>query len=171
MTLREEIANAFRLHRAGELILAARLYQTILSRDPEQVDVLYLLGVLRQQQGQFAETVELYGKAVALRPGEVVPFQPVRGVSALGQFEQAVGCCRAALTLRRRDYPERTTTSGWPYTLWASLPKRPNISRPPWHSARTTPRHTPTWASPCDRWERSSRRSGTCAKPWSSTPS
>ena len=70
MTLREEIANAFRLHRAGELILAGRLYETILSRDPEQVDTLYLLGVLRQQQGQFAETVELYGKAVALRPGE-----------------------------------------------------------------------------------------------------
>ncbi len=112
MTLREEIANAFRLHRAGELILAARLYQTILSRDPEQVDALYLLGVLRQQQGQFAETVELYGKAVALRPGEASFHSNLsEAYRALGQFEQAVGCCRAALTLRR-DYPEAHNNLG-----------------------------------------------------------
>jgi tetratricopeptide (TPR) repeat protein len=112
MTLRKETANAFRLHQAGELTQAARLYQTILSRDPEHVDALHLLGILRQQQGQFAQAVELFGKAVALRPGEASFHSNLaEAYRALGQFEQAVGCCRAALTLRR-DYPEAHNNLG-----------------------------------------------------------
>jgi len=105
MTSQAELANALRLHRAGELTLAARLYEAILSREPEQVNALHLLGVLRQQQGQFAQAVELCGKAVALRPGEA-PYHAnlAEAHRALGQFAQAVVHGRTALYLRR-DYP------------------------------------------------------------------
>ncbi len=110
--MREEMANAFRLHRAGELSLAASLYETILSRDPEQVDALQLLGVLRQQQGQFGEAVELCRKAVALRPDVASNYLNLaEAYRALGQFEQAVVHCRTALALRR-DYPEAHNNLG-----------------------------------------------------------
>jgi tetratricopeptide (TPR) repeat protein len=104
MKLQEELANAFRLHRAGELTQAAWLCETILSRDPEEVDAVQLLGVLRQQQGRFAEAVELCGKAVALRPGEASNHSNLAEAHrALGQFEKAVVHCRTALTLRREE--------------------------------------------------------------------
>jgi len=59
MTLQEELAKAFRLHHSGSLTAAGHHYEAILSRDPQQVDALQLLGVLRQQQGQFAQAVLL----------------------------------------------------------------------------------------------------------------
>ena len=112
MTWHEELANAFRIHRAGNLTMAARVYQTILSRDPDQVDALHLLGVLRQQQGQFAEAIELCGKAVSLRPSEASFHSNLaEAYRALGQFDQAVVHCRTALMLNR-NYPEAHNNIG-----------------------------------------------------------
>jgi tetratricopeptide (TPR) repeat protein len=104
--LHEEMANAFRLHQGGDLAGAARLYQAVLSRDANHADACHLLGVLRHQQGQHAQGVELISKAVALRPG-VPAFHAnlAEAYRALGQFDRAVGCCRTALQLWR-DYPE-----------------------------------------------------------------
>ena len=142
MTLQEEMANAFRLHRAGELTLAARLYQTILSRDPEQVDALHLLGVLRQQQGQFAEAVELCGKAVALRPGEASFHSNLaEAYRALGQFEQAVVHCRTALTLRR-DYPEAHNNLGLALQALGQFAEAAEHFKAALALRPTTPRHT-----------------------------
>jgi Flp pilus assembly protein TadD len=61
-----ELASAVRLHRAGEFAKAARLYESILNRNPDQADVLHFFGVLRQQQGDFADAIELGGKASLL---------------------------------------------------------------------------------------------------------
>ncbi len=105
MTFQSELAHAYRLHRVGKLTEAARLYEAILSRDPAAVDALQLLGVVRQQQGQFAQSVELCARAVALRPSE--PSYRVNLAEAhraLGQLEEAVTHGLAALTLRP-DYP------------------------------------------------------------------
>ena len=105
MTLQAELANALRLHRAGQLAQAARLYEEILSREPEQVDALHHLAALRQQQGQFAQAVELWSKAVALRPGVALYHASLAEAHrALRQFEQAVVHGRTALELRR-EYP------------------------------------------------------------------
>jgi tetratricopeptide (TPR) repeat protein len=110
--LQEEMANAFRLHQAGDLPAAARLYQGILARDANHADACHLLGVLRHQQGQHAPAVELIAKAVALRPG-VPAFHAnlAEAYRALGQFDRAVGCCRTALQLWR-DYPEAHNNLG-----------------------------------------------------------
>jgi len=107
-----ELAKAFRLHHSGALTAAGHFYEAILSRDPEQVDALQLLGVLRQQQGQFAQSVVLLEKAVALRPGEASSHANLaEAYRALGQFERAVGCCRTALHLKR-EYPEAHNNLG-----------------------------------------------------------
>jgi tetratricopeptide (TPR) repeat protein len=101
MTLKEEIANAFRLHLAGELTLAASLYETILSRDPEQADALQLLGVLRRQQGQFVEAVELCRKAVTLRPNLAANhLNLAEAYRALGRAREALPHCRRAVALQ-----------------------------------------------------------------------
>jgi len=112
MTSHAELANAVRLHRAGELSQAARLYEAILSREPEQPDALNLLGDLRQQQGQFARAVELCSRAVALRPREAAYHANLaEAYRAVGQFDQAVVHGRAALDLRR-EYPEAHNNLG-----------------------------------------------------------
>jgi tetratricopeptide (TPR) repeat protein len=106
------MAAAFRHHQAGELAAAARLYQSILNREPDQADALHLLGVVRHQQGQSAPAVELISRAVAVRPS-VAPFHAnlAEAYRALGQYDRAVGCCRTALTLWK-DYPEAHNNLG-----------------------------------------------------------
>ena len=105
MTSRNELAHAYRTHRAGDLTEAARLYEAILSKNPADVDAIQLLGVLRQQQGHFAESVELCSKAVALCPNEPSYHANLaEAYRALGQLDQAVTHGLAALSLRR-DYP------------------------------------------------------------------
>ena len=171
MTLQEEIASAFRLHRSGDLVTAASLYEMILGRDPEQVDALQLLGVLRQQQGQFTRAVELCEKAVALRPGEA------------SNHLNLAEAYRAARPLRagRRPLPHRaalgTTTPrhiitwGWPYKLRAGLVRPLITSRSPCRSVPILARHTATSEPPYACWEWPSRRSLISAGPSSSIPS
>ena len=60
-TLQDEMATGLRLHRAGRLDEAAHVYETALARDPADADACCLLGVVRNQQGQPAEAVELIG--------------------------------------------------------------------------------------------------------------
>jgi tetratricopeptide (TPR) repeat protein len=111
-TARDDIAGAFRLHQAGELSGAARLYQAVLDRAPDHADALHLLGVLRHQQGRSDAAVTLIGKAVAVRPGAAVFHANLaEAYRALGQFERAAGCCRTALQLHR-DYPEARINLG-----------------------------------------------------------
>jgi tetratricopeptide (TPR) repeat protein len=111
-TLRDDIASALRRHQAGELEAAARLYQAILARDPDQADALHLLGVVRHQQRQSALAVELIGRAVALRPGAAAFHANLaEAYRSIGQLERAVGCCRTALLLHS-DYPEARVNLG-----------------------------------------------------------
>jgi tetratricopeptide (TPR) repeat protein len=86
-----ELASAVRLHRAGEFNKAARLHKAILNRDPDQADALHFFGVLRQQQGDFADGVELGAKAVSLRPNDAQCHANLaEAYRGLRQFEQAV---------------------------------------------------------------------------------
>ncbi len=100
----DEFSSAVRLHQAGELAAATRLYESILDRDRTHADALHLLGVLRHQQGQSRLAAELIGSAIALRPGAAI-FRATLGEAfrALGRFDQAVGCCLAALQLGLKD--------------------------------------------------------------------
>ena len=52
MTLAEAVAYGIQRHQAGELGLAERVYQAVLERDPDRVDVLNVLGILQYQCGE-----------------------------------------------------------------------------------------------------------------------
>ena len=101
---RDEIASAVRLHQAGDLVAAARLYESILERDTTHADAFHLLGLARHQQGQSWLAVDLIGRAVALRPAAAV-FHATLGEAyrALGQFDRAASSCRSALELGLND--------------------------------------------------------------------
>jgi tetratricopeptide (TPR) repeat protein len=60
--------SAYELHQAGRYADAARIYQTLLDRAPNDPDVLHLFGVMHHQCGYSARAAELTGRAVALRP-------------------------------------------------------------------------------------------------------
>jgi tetratricopeptide (TPR) repeat protein len=98
--MQDELANALRLHQAGDLSAAARLYQSITTRDPQQAEAYHLLGVVHHQQGQSAKAVELINRAISLRPS-LAPYHSnlAEAYRALGQLDRAVGSCKTALQL------------------------------------------------------------------------
>jgi tetratricopeptide (TPR) repeat protein len=98
--MQDELANALRLHQSGDLPAAARLYQSITTRDPEQAEAYHLLGVVHHQQGQSAKAVELINRAISLRPSVAAYHSNLaEAYRALGQLDRAVGSCKTALQL------------------------------------------------------------------------
>jgi|HigsolmetaAR201D_1030396.scaffolds.fasta_scaffold01016_13 Predicted O-linked N-acetylglucosamine transferase, SPINDLY family len=79
------LETAVEHHRAGRLAEARRLYQAILSANPDQPDALHLLGLLCQQSGDLSNALELIDKAT-----QAAPEQPLFHLS-LGAIQEAVG--------------------------------------------------------------------------------
>ena len=97
----EELSAALEFHRQGLLSQAARLYQRILTRQPDQVDALHLLGVVALQQGDPRRAVELIGGATALHPGVALQHAHLADAYvALGQLNRAADACRLAHRLQ-----------------------------------------------------------------------
>jgi Flp pilus assembly protein TadD len=60
--------QAVNVHRKGDLIVADGLYSQILKARPDDFDAQHFLGVLRCQQGRFAEALFLIGGALKTKP-------------------------------------------------------------------------------------------------------
>ena len=86
-------------HRAGALDEAAAVYQAILGDDAGNPDALHLLGVVRQQRGDFAGSVELISQALAIKADATFASNLGNAHLGLGQFEAAARACRLALSL------------------------------------------------------------------------
>jgi tetratricopeptide (TPR) repeat protein len=107
-----DLPTAIACHQAGRLEEAAHIYEDLLARQPNHIDVLHLLGVLAHQRGQHDRAVELIARAIALDPS-VPAFHAnlAEAYRALGQLERAGECSRAALQLQP-DYPEAANNLG-----------------------------------------------------------
>jgi tetratricopeptide (TPR) repeat protein len=98
--VRDLLTAALEMHQTGQLDSADRLYRQVLGADEQNPDALHLLGVLRHQQGDHAQAVELICKAIGLRPNVAAFHANLAEVyRALGQLDRAVGCCCTALRL------------------------------------------------------------------------
>lgn len=64
----EIVADARQRHRDGALDVAARLYDSVLAKDPENAEVLHLKGILRAQSGAPEEGLALLERAVVRAP-------------------------------------------------------------------------------------------------------
>src|SRR5262249_46560613 len=110
--MQEDLLEAVRYHEQGQMEEAARLYQLVLARHPDQPDALHLLGVIALQQGDFQEAIERIGRAIGLNPG-VAPYycNLAEAYRMSGQLDRAVACCKMALRLQP-DYPEAHNNFG-----------------------------------------------------------
>ena len=66
--LPQNLTTAARLHQAGKLAEAEKMYRAILDVDPRHFDVRYLLGAMFLQQQRFGEAEQQIGLAIEIRP-------------------------------------------------------------------------------------------------------
>jgi tetratricopeptide (TPR) repeat protein len=118
--MHDDLNTAVRYHQGGHLEPAARIYQAILSQQPDHAEALHLLGVVALQQGNPPRAVELINRAIAVNPS-VAAFHAnlAEAYRALGQAERAAGCCQVALRLQP-EYPEAANNLG---LAWLALGK------------------------------------------------
>ena len=106
------LQDAMRLHQAGNLADAARLYSDILRGDPRHLDALFRLGHIHLQNGRHGDAEHLFALAVKANP-QVPEFFYARGV-ALGHLrrrEDALAAFASALALKP-DYFEARNDRG-----------------------------------------------------------
>lgn len=65
----DSLATAIALHRSGQFVKAKRIYQDILTSNPNHVDALHFLGVLYHQIGESDRAVASIERALTLAPG------------------------------------------------------------------------------------------------------
>ena len=96
----QDLQQAVALHQAGRLDEAERLYRALLERQPDEVNALHLLAVLRQQQGRAGEAVPLFERALVLAPGvAAIHGNYGNALQAVGRTEAAAEQYRRALAL------------------------------------------------------------------------
>jgi tetratricopeptide (TPR) repeat protein len=94
------LVQARQLHQAGEHGQAESLYRQILQADPTHGEVLFLLGVVCQQQNRLDEALACYRRALPLRPNDAdLVYHLGLACQALGSQEEAAAYFRQSLRL------------------------------------------------------------------------
>ena len=60
------LQNAWRMHQAGKLAEAQRLYQEVLRLNPKHFPALQMLAYLHFQRGEFLDAEKMMGRALKL---------------------------------------------------------------------------------------------------------
>ena len=98
--LEAALQQAVRLHQAGQLAEAERLYRGVLQFHPNNPGISNALGIALKQQGRLAEAASAFQQAVAAAP-DFVPAQSNLGNILLeqGKRAEAEACYRRALAI------------------------------------------------------------------------
>ncbi|MBI5137483.1 MAG: tetratricopeptide repeat protein [Nitrospirae bacterium] len=96
----DPLAEAARLHRAGRLKDAERLYRHVLSRQPNQPDALHFLGMALLQQGKAAEAAKALHAAARARPerADTRAFLAT-ALQQAGRLEEAIATMEQAVAM------------------------------------------------------------------------
>lgn len=95
------LQNAWRLHQAGNLNEAARLYQEVLRAEPRNFNALQLLGYVHFQRGEFADSERIMEKAIRINPNSVdALYNRGCALQALERPKEALQCFGKALTVK-----------------------------------------------------------------------
>lgn len=93
-------AEALRLHRAGRLADAERLYRQVLAIEPDHADSRHFLGIIAHQVGRYDIAVELIGRAIELGSNQAHYHGNLgNALQALGKLKEAVASYDQALAL------------------------------------------------------------------------
>src|SRR5689334_2343788 len=99
-TIEESIAQAFQLHRQGDLEAANSRYLALIGTSPDHPALNYLLGTLRYQVGDLANAASLLRKATELDPYNAQAHANLSLVlQDIGQLDSALTCCENAISL------------------------------------------------------------------------
>jgi predicted O-linked N-acetylglucosamine transferase (SPINDLY family) len=95
------LQNAWRLHQAGNLNEAVRLYQEVLRANPKNFNALQLLGFVHFQRGEFADAERIMEKAIRINPSSVdALYNRGCALQALERPKEALQCFGKALTVK-----------------------------------------------------------------------
>ena len=96
---KHDIAEALKLLQAGNAEQADKLLRTVLAQDRENVDALYLLGMVSLQNQRWVEAAELIDRALSIDPKRV-KYHGNLGEArlALGRFDEATASFQALLS-------------------------------------------------------------------------
>ena len=106
------LETALRLHQAGNLAQAGRIYSDILRNDPRHFEALYRLALVHYQSGRFPDAERLFAVAVRVYPN--IPDLSYGHGCALQQmqrYEEALASFARALALRP-DFIEARNNRG-----------------------------------------------------------
>lgn len=98
--MRHLLDEAMTLHRRGQLDDAEKRYRTLLASEPDDPDVLHLLGVTLCQKGHRHEALASIDRAIGRKP-DLAAFHAARGeiLRELGRLDEAVDALEEALRL------------------------------------------------------------------------
>lgn len=96
--------QALQSHLAGRLHEAESAYQILLKSDPDNGEVLHMLGVLNAQQGRLEQGRQLVQLALVREPNQGIYAQSLGNIlTALGNLPEAVNAYTQAFTLNPND--------------------------------------------------------------------
>lgn len=94
------LKEAVAAHQGGRLSEAQTGYKQVLALAPRQFDALHLLGVLKRQQGDAAQAVELITAALAVKPAQAAAHCNLgAALQDLGRSDEALASYDRALQL------------------------------------------------------------------------
>ena len=119
-SLGQAVDLAFQHHQAGRFAEAEHLYREILEQEPNNANVLHLLGLIRYARGKFDEAISFINQAIASAP-TIPEFYNNLGeaLRAAGRLEQAMTNYEQALALRP-NYADARNNLG---NVWLRLGK------------------------------------------------
>ena len=93
MNINKAIQSAFENHQKGNLKEAESLYKKILKKQPDNPDILHMLGVLFCQLANYDLAITIYQKSASIRPADIASEAYCNLGVALqekGQFDEAI---------------------------------------------------------------------------------
>jgi len=91
------LASGLDHHRRNALSEAETLYAQALAAEPDNPDALHLMGVLRQQHGDFVGAVDLIQRSLATKPAAHVYANLCNALNQLGRWVEAEAAGRSAV--------------------------------------------------------------------------
>ena len=114
-TAQARLQQGWRIHQAGDLAGAERVYRSVLAESPQDADALVFLGIALFDQRQFEASASSYRQALAIRDPYPVAWNNLgNALRMMGELDEAERCLQHALE-QRPGYLSALKNRG---TLW-----------------------------------------------------
>ena len=102
----ENLKTGIALHQQGQLVQALDIYRQLLKNDPNNADVLHLLGVIDVQTGNYQAAIEIISRAIEINPENPIYYSNRgKALSELKQFALAIMSYDKAIEIKS-DYTQ-----------------------------------------------------------------